>query len=129
MRYYRLLMNKRLIIRYLIIAFMYAAVLYPLWVRLSRSQWSFDSTRILFNLFPLFGLAAFSILWLHVMSGVFEPFLRKYIDLDTFVRNTAMIVFICLIAHPLLLLFAVDFNFGTIFSYGKNYILLGIVGW
>lgn len=122
-------MNKRTLIRYLLILFAYAAILYPLSVRISRLSWDLSSTRILFNLFPFFGLLAFSILWLHVMSGVFEPFLRKYIDLDRFVRITAMIVLVALIAHPLLLFFAVDFNLDAVFSYGKNYIFLGLIGW
>ena len=120
-------MNKKLI-KYLIAVFACLAVLYPLWIVIRDSTWAFNSTLIL-NLFPLFGLIAFSLLWLHAISGVFEPWLRKQIDFDRFVSVTASLILICLIFHPLLLLLNTGFKFVPIFFYGKFYIWLAIIGW
>lgn len=115
--------------KYLILAFAYLAVLYPLWVRLSNSPLVFDSTLPL-NLFPYFGLAAFSMLWLHAISGAFEEWLRKYINFDHFVEITSTLILICIIAHPLLLLIGFGFNIGNIYLvYGTFYIWLAIAGW
>ena len=119
---------NRVIIKCCIVIFAYLAVLYPLWVNIGNMAWSFDSSSV-FNLFPMFGLAAFALLWLHAISGAFEPWLRKYIDFDRFVQVTSILIFISIIFHPLLLLTNVNFNFGPIFTYGKLYIWLGIVGW
>jgi len=80
-------MNK-IIIKYFIIIFAYFAVLYPVLVRVSNLNWAFDSS-LLSNLFPIFGLTAFALLWLHSMSGVFEFWLRKYINFDKFVHITS----------------------------------------
>ncbi len=117
------------LIKYLILLFGYLAVLYPVGIRVSSLSWAIDSTLIP-NLFPAFGLAAFSILWLHALSGVFEPWLRRYIDFDSFVRNTSLLVLIFIILHPLLLFINFNFNFNDIFSnYGARYIWFAIFGW
>ncbi|OGY89100.1 MAG: hypothetical protein A3B30_01220 [Candidatus Komeilibacteria bacterium RIFCSPLOWO2_01_FULL_52_15] len=119
-------MNK--LPRICIIVFGYAAVLYPLWVRFNSLTWAPGS--FLQNIFPMFGLAAFSILWLHSLSGVFEPWLRKHINFDRFVEQTAAVVLICIVAHPLLALISFDFNIGNLFAaYGVKYILIGVIGW
>ena len=118
------------ITKYSIIIFGYAAILYPLWVRLSALWWTWDFHQILLNLFPFFGLLAFTLLWLHSLSGVFEEWLRKYINFDKFVHITATIIFICIIAHPLLLLAGLDFNISNIFLYYSTpYIWLAIIAW
>jgi len=121
-------MNKK-VIKYSVTIFACLAVLYPLWVRLSGLIWSFDRT-LLLNLFPAFGLLAFALLWLHSMSGVFEPWLRRYINFDLFVHNTSIIILISIIMHPLLLLINADFNFNNILlDYGTKYIWFGIIAW
>ncbi len=121
-------MNKNAI-RFFIIAFSYLAVLYPLSVRIRSLDWVFDSTLIP-NLFPLFGLAAFSILWLHAISGVFEPWLRIHFNFDRFVGITSILVLISIIAHPLLALATYDFSFGNLFqNYETKYIWFAIIGW
>lgn len=121
-------MNNK-VTKYLILAFGYLAVLYPLWVRIESLQWGFDST-LLPNLFPLFGLAAFSLLWLHSISGVFEPWLRKYINFDKYVHDTSILILICIIAHPLLLLISLGFNVSSVYAiYGVKYIWFAIIGW
>lgn len=121
-------MNKK-IVKYSIVIFAYMAVLYPLWIRISGLSWAFDAT-LLLNLFPLFGLAAFSLLWLHAISGVFEPWLRKNFNFDRFVHATATLILVCIIAHPLLLLISLNFSFGKIFLFGDaDDIWLAIIGW
>lgn len=120
-------MNK-VTVRFFIILFACLAVLYPIWVNISNISWSFNPISI-FNLSPLFGLLAFTLLWLHAVSGVFESWLRKYINFDRYVQITSGIIFISLILHPLFLLIPANFNFSQIFTYGKIYIWLAIIGW
>jgi|SRR3989344_433311 len=120
---------SRAVIRSFLILFSLLAVCYPLWVRFSSINWALDST-LLPNLFPVFGLVTFTLLWLHAISGVFEPWLRRQIDFDRFVHITSIIILIGIILHPLLLLIQVGFNFGIIFlTYGAKYIWFAIVGW
>jgi len=115
--------------KYLILAFAYLAVLYPLWVRFAATPMVFDSTLPL-NLFPFFGLAGFTMLWLHAISGVFEEWLRKHINFDRFVYITSTLILICIIAHPLLLLIGLGFDVLSVFSYYEAlYIWLAVVGW
>ncbi len=121
-------MNQR-IINYSVIALAYAAVLFPLWIWF-RNLGSLGTVSSVTFLFPAFGLIAFSVLWLHAISGVFEPWLRKHFDFDRFVRYTSLIVLISIILHPLLLLFRFNLNLKAILSnYEADDIMLGIVGW
>ncbi|MDO8496643.1 MAG: hypothetical protein Q7S43_04330 [bacterium] len=121
---------KQKIIKYSIITFAYLAILYPLWVRYHNMSWSLDFITITYNLFPGFGLTAFAILWLHSISGVFEPWLRKYFNFDNYVRNTSIIVFICILLHPILLFVMINFDFNQLLSSGQaQYIRLGVIGW
>ncbi|MFZ2764032.1 MAG: hypothetical protein WAX80_03305 [Minisyncoccia bacterium] len=121
-------MNK-IAIKSSLILFSLLAVGYPLWVHFENISWALDSN-LLAKLFPAFGLTAFSLLWLHVVGGVFEPWLRKYIDFDKFVHATSFIILVCIIFHPLLLLIEMGFSFSKIFlSYGAKYIWFAIVGW
>lgn len=111
------------------ITLMWVAVLYPLLTVISARNWSLDDT-IIYNLFPIFGVLAFTILWLHVISGVFEERLKELINFDLYVRRTAWIVFVGIIMHPLLALFAFDFSFWNIFDvYGRLPIFLAITAW
>lgn len=122
-------MNNKLI-TYGITFFGFLAVAYPLWVRVSSLQWAFNVTLLLNNFFPLFGITAFTLLWLHAMSGMFEPWLRQHINFDRFVSITATMILICILAHPLLLLALFNFDvLGILTSYGTLYVLLGVMGW
>lgn len=122
-------MNKK-IIKYNLTIFAYLAVFYPLWVRYHGMVWSSDANAILYNIFPGLGLVAFTLLWLHSMSGVFEPWLRRCFDFDVYVRNTSFIIFLCIILHPFLLFVALDFDFNSLWLYGTaKYIRLGVIGW
>lgn len=103
--------------------------MYPLGVRLSTLAWSTPAD-IVPNLFPLFGLAAFSLLWLHAISGVFEPWMRKHINFDLYVQRTSGLILVCIIAHPLLVLASFNFSITNLFMvYGSTFIVLGIAGW
>ncbi|OGZ65989.1 MAG: hypothetical protein A3C50_03125 [Candidatus Staskawiczbacteria bacterium RIFCSPHIGHO2_02_FULL_43_16] len=117
------------ITNYIIVAGACLAVAYPLWVRASSLIWALDAT-LPQNLFPLFGLAAASLLWLHAISGAFEPWLRANFDFDAFVQRTATLILICLIAHPLLLLISLGFRIWDLYAiYDITYIYLGVVVW
>lgn len=113
---------QKLLIKLLAIA----AVVYPLWVHIQGIQWSWDSS-LLLSLFPIFGLAAASMLWLHAISGVFEPWLRRNFDFDQFVRITASLIFISFILHPLLLILSPAVTFGDLLFRGGDDIWLGMI--
>jgi len=119
---------KRKIIRFSVILFCLLAVLYPLWVGISSRYWTLGS-ELLSNIFPLLGILAFTLLWLHSISGVFESWLRKYFDFDWFIYTTSMLIFISFVLHPFLLLIYSDFSFTRAFSYADmRYIWLGVIG-
>ena len=102
------------------------SVLTPIILRIMNTLWSEGS--LLANIFPLFGLLAFTLLWLHAISGVFEEWLRKQIDFDFFVRWSSLVIFFSIILHPLLLLILVKFNFLAIYKGAPLAIALGVVG-
>ena len=122
-------MNK-IVTKYFIIVFAWLAVLYPLAIRIKNLQWSFSIDTLSLNVFPLFGLAAFALLWLHSISGVFEEWLRNYINFDRFVHITSILILISIILHPFLLLVALDFSIKNVFLYyTAKYIWLAIIAW
>lgn len=121
-------MNRN-ITKYCIVAFAYIAVLYPVAIYIRGAEWAWNST-LLVELFPVFGFLAFGLLWLHAISGVFEPWLRQHIDFDSYVNSTASLILISLILHPLLLLIALKFDFGSLwFSTNSFYIRLAVIAW
>jgi len=116
-------------IKCFLISFSFLAVGYPLWVVLHTVNWALNAT-LLSNLFPAFGIVAFTLLWLHAISGVFEPWLRRQIDFDKFVHVTSLIILASIILHPLLLLVETGFSFSKIFlHYEAKYIWFAIIGW
>lgn len=115
--------------RFGIILFGWLAVLVPLICRTQSIQWT-PETNWIQNIFPMFGLLAFSLLWLHSISGAFEPWLRKHVNFDVFVSRTATLILIAIILHPLLLLIDMRFSLqDTFLYYGKTAVWLGIIGW
>ena len=106
----------------------YAAVLYPLSVWFKNSNLTL-STISPVTIFPAFGLIAFTLLWLHSMSGVFETQIRKHLDFDKFVHRTSIIILVSIILHPLLLIAYFDFNIKNLSAAIDKYIRLGIIGW
>jgi hypothetical protein len=103
-----------------------AAVLAPIGVHIRNVAWA-DSS-LLAAIFPVFGLLAFTLLWLHSISGVFEERLRKMFDFDAFVRWTALAILASIILHPLLLLFLIQFKVGLLFQGHSAPIWLGVIG-
>jgi len=117
-----------------IILFLLAAVavLYPVWFWYHGASLSFQ-TIVFFDLFPLFGLIAFSTMWLHIIGGAFRSQLSKYIDFENFVFVSSLIVLVSLILHPLLLFVAIQTNGGNVFDYvqsGNEYLIwLAVTAW
>lgn len=119
----------KIVLKSFLLLFTLVAVCYPAWVWFTNMVWGPDSS-LLLNLFPAFGLVAFSLLWLHAISGVFEPWLRKQFNFDRFVHVTSLIILACIILHPLILLIQSGFSFTLVFlNYGAKYIWFAIVGW
>lgn len=122
-------MRKRLI-RYLIFGVALLVVFYPVWVWYGGVRLSFSSAVIL-DIFPVLGLLAFAIMWLHIVGGALRPWLEQYIDFDKFVTNSSALVLILLILHPLLLLIGLGpSRWGKFFSLTPAlFIWLAVVGW
>ncbi|MBX4189422.1 hypothetical protein KW785_02400 [Candidatus Parcubacteria bacterium] len=107
------------IIRYSILVLASLAVLVPLWIRARSSH----------TLFPMLGMAAFSLLWLHIVGPAFEPWLSKYVNFERFLQNTSPLILLFMLLHPLLFLFSINFDLHFIvLSLGNFYIELGLVG-
>lgn len=102
------------------------AVLIPIIVHLRNVSWSNSSLAMV--LFPVFGILAFTLLWLHSMAGVFEVWLRERFDFDFFVHWSSLVILVSMIAHPLLLLILIKFNFSLLFSGPSRGIIFGIIG-
>lgn len=120
-------MSKK-VIKVSIIIFSTLAVLIPLWLSAKDISWAWNST-LPFNLFPLFGITAFSLLWLHVVGASLENWLRKYIDFEWFIEQTSLPILVLMLSHPLFLLIATKFNIKGIFaSYPSLYLFIGITG-
>lgn len=113
--------------KYLIYFFGCAAVIAPVALRLRAIPW--DSNNITASAFPLLGIIAFSLLWLHALMGVFESWLKKHIAFDQIVHWTSIIILLCIIFHPALLLVNYKFNIYAIYStYDNFYLWLGVIG-
>lgn len=93
------------------------AVLVPLLVHIINANWSNSSPDALMaNIFPFFGLLAFTLLWLHAISGVWEEKLIKMFDFDKFVHYSATLILFSIIAHPLILLLLIRFKISILFN-------------
>lgn len=112
--------------KHLIIIFATLAVIVPIFAHIRNVSWGNSS--LLVNIFPTFGLLAFTLLWLHAMSGVFEEWLRERFEFDKFVHWTAIIILLSMILHVLMLLIIIRFNILSLFEHNPTAILLGIVG-
>ncbi len=114
------------------------AVALPIFIHLRNVSWSESS--LLISLFPAFGLLAFTLLWLHSISGAFENQLRKMFDpapydpegirsrFDAFVHWTALVILISILLHPLLLLILIEFQVLAIFEGHALEMSLGLIG-
>jgi hypothetical protein len=113
-------MTKKLIVLGAVLA-----VATPILVHIRNVDWANSS--LLVAIFPIFGLLAFTLLWLHAISGVFEERLREMFDFDAFVHWTALTILVSILLHPLLLLILLDFDVVGIWAGGTG-IRLGIIG-
>jgi hypothetical protein len=102
------------------------AVIVPLGAHIRNVSWA-DSS-LLGSLFPIFGLLAFTLLWLHAISGVFEEWLRERFNFDSFVHWTATTILVSMLLHPLLLLILARFDILAIYFSNPLPISLGIIG-
>lgn len=102
------------------------AVLIPILAHIRNVSWG--ETSLIQALFPVFGLLAFTLLWLHSISGVFEEWLRERFDFDAFIHWTALAIFASIILHPLLLLILIKFQVMLLFQGPSLAIWLGIIG-
>jgi hypothetical protein len=111
----------------LIVAGSVLAVSYPALVRITSLEWSVDT--FLGNLFPLLGLLAFTMLWLHIVGAGLEGWLRKHVDFEAFVERTSYLIFILMLLHPILALVTYDFDIYVLGGeYGVWFVRLGVVG-
>lgn len=101
------------------------AVALPILSHIINVTW--DKSSLLANIFPIFGLLGFTLLWLHSISGVFEEWLRARFDFDYFVNWSAAVILISIIAHPLIVLYMIKFDVSALLSGGIG-IVLGIIG-
>lgn len=95
-------MRSKKTIRYTISLGALIAVLYPIFVWLTSVDLSWDKT-VVFETFPVLGLTAFAIMWLHIVGGPFRETLEQYFDYKKFMTISSIIVLICVILHPLLI--------------------------
>ncbi len=108
--------------------FGYLAVLLPVLIRARSVHWVWGHS-LLGNVFPLFGLVAFTLLWLHIVGPALLPWLSTYIDFERFLKQTSPFIFAFMLLHPLLLIFNVDFSLTTIVSaYEADDVVLGVIG-
>ncbi|HEY4528543.1 MAG TPA: hypothetical protein VJJ48_01815 [Candidatus Paceibacterota bacterium] len=102
------------------------AVLLPIGIHIRDVSWG--ETPLLLATFPIFGLLAFTLLWLHSMSGVFEESLRKMFNFDAFVHWSSLVILVSILLHPLLLLASINFDLLIIFGSHPLPIWLGAIG-
>lgn len=104
------------------------AVAFPIITHILNVSWGNSS--LLINIFPVFGLLAFTLLWLHAISGAFEEKLRAMFNFEAFVRWTALVILVSILLHPLLLLIIARFDILAIFAPGEHQfaLLLGLFG-
>lgn len=95
-------MHSRKLIRSVISLGALTAVLFPIFTWFTNADLSLGKG-ILFEIFPVLGLIAFSTMWLHIVGGPFRETLERYFDYKKFMTISSIIVLICIILHPLLI--------------------------
>jgi hypothetical protein len=102
------------------------AVILPIFAHIRNVSWG-DSSLVI-SLFPIFGLLAFTLLWLHAMSGVFEEWLRERFNFDAFVHWTALIILVSMLLHVFMLLTLIKFDLPSLFEHSPVAMTLGLIG-
>lgn len=121
------------LLRFVLATLALLAVGYPLYVWYSHAVFTVEPF-VLFELFPAFGLFAFSTMWLHVVGGAFRQQLEKLVNYQKFVSTTSFFVLVALILHPGLLLaalLAANISFGKYLDYASGILLVavGMIAW
>lgn len=119
--------------KFLIVSFACLAVGYPLYVWAKSVVFRTDPI-FLFDLFPAFGIIAFTIMWLHVVGSPFRAWLDTMFDFQKFVNASSAVVLVSLFAHPLILYIALYLQGGgSPYDYAprhaKYLITFAIVAW
>jgi hypothetical protein len=117
-------------IKYFFGLFVILVVGFPLVVHFSGLAWALDAT-LMSNFFPAFGLLAFTLMWLHVVTWPFDFWLKKHVDLKKFNHTTSLVVLFSIIIHPLLFFMQIGLeHIGVVFSSeGAFYLWLGVIAW
>lgn len=89
----------------------------------------------IYDIFPAFGITAFSVMWSHYAVGA----LREYLKVDkarfiTYFRLTSYVVLVCLLLHPGLLIWqlqrdAAGLPFDYVAPDERLYLVFGMVAW
>lgn len=105
---------------------------------LQSRSWSFSGFK-LYQLFSLLGLTAFVTMLTHYIAGlIYRLYGQEQTDLERFHKLTALVVFACILLHPVLIILNLKAQgFGVPPAsykafYGQAlvpYILLGLVAW
>jgi len=70
----------------------------------SSNAWHLAHLSI-YQIFPVLGLLAFSIMWSHYMTGFFRKNLLKTVNLESYFRYTGYVVLLAILLHPGLLIY------------------------
>lgn len=125
---------KRNTIRCIFVVLALLIVLYPLYIWYKASG-PLTELKNISEIFPAFGLIAFSIMWLHIIGAPFKLILDQYFDFEKFVSVSSKIVLVSLILHPLLLLvylkvMSAPINILSYLSMRSSYLIwLAIAAW
>lgn len=122
-----------------LVHFIYASVILAVFVAWFQSQsWSFSGFRP-YQLFSLLGLTAFVTMLSHYIAEfIYLLYRQEQTDLNQFHKWTALLVFACILLHPVLIILNLKaLGYGTPpvsykAFYGQSllpYILLGMVAW
>jgi hypothetical protein len=91
---------RAFVIRLCLGSFALAVVAYPLSVWYANVMIAWNA-QLLGALFPAFGLAAFSIMYLHIIGRPFAQMLEKYVPFRLFESASSTAVLALIILHPL----------------------------
>lgn len=94
----------------------------------SSNAWQLGSLST-YQIFPVLGLLAFSIMWSHYMTGFIRKNFLKSVDLEAYFRLTGYVVLLAILLHPGLLIYQrFRDGFGLPPGSYKSYVAPGM-GW
>lgn len=125
--------NRNNTLKITLIIFSLFVVLFPIYIWYLNADFVWDKL-VLFEVFPVFGLIAFSVMWLHIVGGAFRRQLESAVDFQKFVDISSAVVLVALLLHPILLFIALNSS-GTLDPYiyvtsGDEYLItIAFVAW